>query len=162
MVQVPTTRPHTRIFWGENSNLLCMARWVLKRYSFEHIISHNYRILHGMAAACGPGGVGGLPLRPLHPRPQRQRPGGLQWGGQEVRTIHHFHRAKSTCHDIFPKFAMDLGGHFNLQTMKSCHALLFSCLPCNLGFHDSPDSNYVRVDCLDVIKTTSLLQYKYW
>ena len=124
MVQVPTTRPHTRIFWGENSNLLCMARWVLKRYSFEHIISHNYRILHGMAAACGPGGVGGLPLRPLHPRPQRQRPGGLQWGGQEVRTIHHFHRAKSTCHDIFPKFAMDLGGHFNLQMMKSCHALV--------------------------------------
>ena len=48
-----------------------------------------------MAVAGGPGGVGGLPLRPLHPRPQRQRPGGVQRGGQEVRTAHHCHLAKS-------------------------------------------------------------------
>ena len=95
MVQVPTTRSHTRILWGEDSNLLCMARSVLKHYELKHTISHNYRILHGMAVACGPGGVGGLPLRPLHPRPQRQRPGGVQWGGQEVRTDHHCHLAKS-------------------------------------------------------------------
>ena len=30
VVQVSTTRSHTRILWGEDSNLLCMARSVLK------------------------------------------------------------------------------------------------------------------------------------
>ena len=109
VVQVPTTRPHTRILWGEDSNLLCMAWSVLKRYELKHTITHNYRILHGMAVACRPGGVGGLPLRPLHSRSQRQCPGGVQWGGQEVRTAHHFHQTKAISHDIFPKFPMDLG-----------------------------------------------------
>ena len=142
VVQVPTTRPHTRILWGEDSNLLCMAWSVLKHYELKHTISHNYRILHGMAVACGPGGVGGLPLRPLHPRPQRQCPGGLQWGGQEVRTAHHFHQAKSIRDYIN-------GRHFNLQILRSHQVLLFSCFPCNLGSDDSPDSDCVLKGVLD-------------
>ena len=149
MVQVPTTRPHTRILWGEDSNLFCMAWSVLKRYELKLTISHNCRILHGMAVACGPGGVGGLPLRPLHPRPQRQCPGSVQRGGEEVRTAHHVHQSKSISHDI------DLGRYLYLQILRSGpgQSLLFSRFPCNLGSDDSPDSDYVRVYYPDLIKT---------
>ena len=46
------------------------------------------RVLHWLAAAGGHGGAGRVPLRPLHPRPQRQRQGGLQPRGQEVGQIY--------------------------------------------------------------------------
>ena len=59
-------------------------RYLKKPQIQLYLIPFCSRVLHGLAAAGGHGGAGRVPLRPLHPRPQRQRQGGLQPRGQEV------------------------------------------------------------------------------
>ena len=62
-----------------------------------YLIPFCSRVLHWLAAAGGHGGAGRVPLRPLHPRPQRQRQGGLQPRGQEVGQIYCIYNIFTSC-----------------------------------------------------------------
>ena len=61
------------------------------------------RFLHWLASTRGSGRSDRLSLRSLHSRPQRQRPGGLQRGGEEVSKIHNSSvvRWLTTYQDVF-------------------------------------------------------------
>ena len=65
-----------------------LSRHLKKPQIQLYLIPFCSRVLHWLAAAGGHGGAGRVPLRPLHPRPQRQRQGGLQPRGQEVGQIY--------------------------------------------------------------------------
>ena len=59
--------------------------------------------------------------------------------------------SKYLCPYLLPKFTKD-PAQIPKRTLSN-QALLSSCFPCNPGSHYSPDSDYVKVDYLDVIKT---------
>ena len=80
VVQVPATGPHQGILWREDCRLLCLAGLV-RLTKITVLVNLTFRLLYRLVAARGPGRPGGFPLRSLHPRPQRQRPGGLQREG---------------------------------------------------------------------------------
>ena len=83
------------------------------------------RVLHWLAAAGGHGGAGRVPLRPLHPRPQRQRQGGVQPRGQEVGQI-YIYSIFTSCRNTHSFYWQVLNPNIQISrlSMALCRAVL--------------------------------------